>query len=481
MENPEFPLESPPEDIGGSLQRRTKIVCTIGPASSSPDLLERMVEQDMDVARLNFSHGSVQEHRNVAREIRRLAGLQHRPVALLQDLAGPKIRIGEIEGGRTIIETGAEFTLTTRRVPGNSRVVSVGYEHLPGEVSAGNRILLADGAIELRVESVNHTDIHCRVLSGGELTPHKGINVPSGLYKLPILRPKDVEDLRVGSELGVDYVAVSFVRTVGDIETVRGQLARLGSTAGLIAKIETAAALENFDAILEAADGVMIARGDLSIETPFSRVPVVQKELITAANRVAKPAITATQMLFSMVSRPYPTRAEVADVANAVLDGSDAVMLSEETAVGAHPLRALEVMHRIIRDTEASPLFGRRTRIDEPPEVEGDRRWAMAAAAARLASRLEIPRILTITRTGQMARLAAAAQPEQPIVAATPRRSTYHQLVLVRNVTPLLLPETLDDYDEMVQEALTRLAQRFPEAEQVVLLAEDFVRLAHPA
>lgn len=310
----------------------------------------------MDVARLNFAHGDRAQHQAVLARIRRLAEQLATPVAVVQDLTGPKVRIGVVAGGSISLEAGQPLVLTTDPVEGSTSRVSVSYANLPREVEAGDELLLADGTIALRVERVTEREIHCRVLVGRRLSSRKGITVPSGLYGLPILGETDLRDLRFGLEQGVDYVGLSFVRSVEDVRTARAHIEALGGQMPVIAKIETQAALDRFDAIADAADGIMIARGDLSLETPFTRVPIVQKQLIAKANRRAKPVITATQMLYSMVASPQPTRAEVADVANAILDGSDAVMLSEETAVGQHPVRAVEVMAAIARETEIGVL-----------------------------------------------------------------------------------------------------------------------------
>jgi pyruvate kinase len=306
-------------------------------------------------------------------------------------------------------------------------------------VGAGDTLLLADGTIHLRVERVSGEEIHCEVVVGGRLGSRKGVNVPSGLPALPILGDKDLRDLRVGLAHGIDYLGLSFVRSAEDVGTARAHIARLGGRVPVIAKIETQAALDHFDEILEAADGIMIARGDLSLETPFARVPVVQKRLIAAANRRAKPVITATQMLFSMVSAPHPTRAEVADVANAVLDGSDAVMLSEETAVGRHPVRAVEVMAAIALETERGGLPGPRSpgAADEP--VESDEA-AVVQAACQLADARRVDVIVTVTRTGETARLAARHRPGPPIVALAGDPETCRRLALVRGVLPLVVP-----------------------------------------
>jgi pyruvate kinase len=337
--------------------------------------------------------------------------------------------------------------------------VSVSYARLPAEVTVGDTLLLADGAIHLCVERVTDGDIHCEVVVGGRLGSRKGVNVPSGLPDLPILGDKDLSDLRVGLEQGIDYLGLSFVRSADDVRAARAHIERLGGHVPVIAKIETQAALDHFDEILNAADGIMIARGDLSIETPFARVPIVQKQLIAEANRRAKPVITATQMLFSMVSSPQPTRAEVADVANAILDGSDAVMLSEETAVGRHPMRAVEVMASITLETERGALHGPRPSgaSAEPPQSDEE---AVVQAACLLAAHRGVDVIVTVTRTGETARLAAKHRLTQPIVALTDDPETCRRLVLVRGVRPLLLSALNPDPVALIEGARRAVRER---------------------
>ncbi len=317
---------------------RTKIVCTIGPASRSRAGIAGLAQAGMDVARLNFSHGTHAEHAEVVETVRAVSAAAGRPIAILQDLAGVKIRIGEIAGGPVRLEGGASFTLTSRPVPGDAQQVSVSVPDLPRSVAAGDAVLLSDGELQLRVEATDATDVRCRVVAGGLLSSHKGISLPRSRSG-PGLTAKDREDLRFGVAQGVDYVALSFVRTADDVHQARGELAALSADIPLVAKIENADALSHIDAILAASDGIMVARGDLGVETPLEHVPLLQKMLIEKANRAGKPVITATQMLLSMVDNPRPTRAEVGDVANAILDGTDAVMLSEETAAGRYPAR----------------------------------------------------------------------------------------------------------------------------------------------
>ena len=455
------------------MQRRTKIVCTIGPATASETDLQALIEAGMNVARLNFAHGDHAEHGAVLARIRALVERLETPIAVLQDLAGPKVRIGTVANGSITLEAGHPLVLTTDPVEGSTSRVSVSYTNLPREVKAGDGLLLADGTIQLRVERVTEVDIHCRVVVGGRLSAHKGLNVPSGLSGLPILGEKDLSDLRFGLEQGVDYVGLSFVRTVEDVHTARAHIEALGGQVPVIAKIETQAALDHFDAIADAADGIMIARGDLSLETPFTRVPVVQKQLIAKANRRAKPVITATQMLYSMVSSVQPTRAEVADVANAILDGSDAVMLSEETAVGAHPVRAVEVMAAIARETEGGVL------PDAPPlssmELPLTEKEAVVQAACQLGARLRSDVIVTITATGETARFAAKCRTRQPILALTSNRDTYRRLALVRGVVPLILPAPVREAGEPLEAARSVTHERGWRGKRAVLVTADRV------
>lgn len=431
-------------------QRRTKIVCTIGPATASEARLRALIEAGMNVARLNFSHGERGQHGAVIARIRTLADELGVAVAILQDLAGPKVRIGTLAGEWVELQPGQVFTLTTRPNEGSRERVSVSYAGLPAEVQPGDALLLADGTIELRVEHVAADEIRCRVIVGGRLGSRKGINVPSGLGGLPILGPRDLEDLRFGVAQGIEYLGLSFVRTAADVQTARARIEALGGRVPLIAKIETRGALEQFDDILDVADGIMIARGDLSIETPFARVPVVQKRLIARANQRAKPVITATQMLFSMVSAPHPTRAEVADVANAIIDGSDAVMLSEETAIGEHPVRAVQVMAAIALETERAALHAALPhRVDGEPAASDEE--ALVQAACQLAARLPAAVIVTVTHSGETARLVAKYRPAQPILAPTGVSEVYRRLALVRDVTPLLLPGSADDLEATLE------------------------------
>ncbi len=437
---------------------RTRIVCTIGPSTATDEGVLALAEAGMNVARLNFSHGTHEDHASVAASVRRAAEAVGRPIAVLQDLAGPKVRTGTVVAGGAMLVSGQPFVLTTRRVEGGRESVSVTYDGLPGDVESGDTLMLADGAIELIVETVSRDDIVCRVITGGTLSSHKGINLPSRTITVPAFTDKDRVDLAFGVGIGVDAVAVSFVRSADDIAAVRAALNDHGSTVPIIAKIEKHEAVENLTEIIEAVDGVMVARGDLGVEIPLETVPLVQKRIIAEANHAAKPVITATQMLKSMEGSPRPTRAEVTDVANAVLDGTDAVMLSEETAIGAYPVESVETLQRIADVTEASGLMaavGRRG-CEMTGETADE---SVALAACRMADDLGARAIVTFTISGSTARLVAKHRPKQTILAPTPGRETMHALAFVWGVTPLLATAgSLATAEDIEREAI-RLAR----------------------
>ncbi|HEY6147294.1 MAG TPA: pyruvate kinase [Thermoanaerobaculia bacterium] len=430
---------------------RAKIVCTIGPASESPAILESLVRSGMDVARLNFSHGTLDEHAANIRTIREISRRAGRPVAILQDLAGIKLRLGEIAAGNVRLEPGARFTLTNRPVPGDANEASIAYPDLPKSVRPGDKLLLADGDIELEAMETSERDIACRVISGGVISSHKGINLPTRSIEAPSLTEKDRKDLAFGIEQGVDFVALSFVRNAGNVSDARRFIESGGASIPLIAKIEKHEALANIDAILGASDGIMVARGDLGVETPLQHVPLLQKMLIAKANRAGKPVITATQMLRSMIDCPRPTRAEAADVANAILDGTDAVMMSEETASGRYPVESLEMMVRIAEDAEtAFPYDVWRERIADIgvqslPE-------AVADAACTLADDMGAAAIIACTQSGAAARLVARHRPRQPILALTPLPETCLGLSLVWGVSPIRIdpPRSTDELMDRV-------------------------------
>lgn len=424
----------------------TKIVCTIGPASQSPEIISALIQNGMNVARLNFSHGNRSEHEEKIRVIRKVSDELDQPVAILQDLAGPKIRVGLVPDPGVRLEAGRSFVLTNQPVEGTTEKVSVSYPNLPGVVKEGDPILLADGFIELVVKRVNRSEIYCEVVTGGLLTSHKGLNLPTRTIQTPSLTDKDREDLLFGLENDVDYVALSFIRTAEEIVKVKKIIQGRKKDTPVIAKIEKREAIEHIDEIMVAADGIMVARGDLGVEIPLEEVPVVQKMLIRRANALGKPVITATQMLHSMVESPRPTRAEATDVTNAVLDGTDAVMLSEETASGGYPVKAVQFMARIVESAERHFPHKRYLQLTSKKDVSE----SVAYAACILANHLDARAIIAPTRSGQTARHISSFRPIQPIIALSPRQDTIRRLTLFWGCLPRLVadPKNTDDMIE---------------------------------
>jgi pyruvate kinase len=413
--------------------RHSKIVCTIGPASRSPRIIDRLLRAGMDVARLNFSHGTHANHAECIASLRAAALHLHKPIAILADLQGPKIRTGALAGGSPVIlRTGQKFVITTARVLGDSTRVSTVFKPLPKEVHRGDRILLSDGLIELRVLQVRGREVICEVVNGGALGEHKGINLPGIKLRVPALTSKDREDLLFALKQGANYIAVSFVRRPEDVVLAKTLVRRAGKDTPVIAKLEKPEAIENLDAILRVADGVMVARGDLGVEMNPERVPVVQKAIIKRAREFRRPVITATQMLESMTENPRPTRAEASDVANAIFDGSDAVMLSAETASGKYPVEAVSMMARIIEEAESS--------IEEFPRPAPQERLKVAETVAELvchASReLHMKLIAVFTHSGFTARLISRYRPLVPIVAFSPEEETRRRMALIWGVQP---------------------------------------------
>ncbi|MEM3041990.1 MAG: pyruvate kinase [Thermoplasmata archaeon] len=422
--------------MGKARIKKTKIVATLGPATEDTSVLREMISAGMDVARVNFSHGSHEEHRTRIRAVREAAEKEGRIVAVLGDLGGPKIRIGEFANGRAELVAGKRFRLTTRDVPGDETEVSVNYPRLPVEVKVDETILLADGAVELRVVDRNSTDVICEVVSGGVITSRKGVNLPSSRLKTPAVTEKDKEDIAFSVKEELDYLAISFVRTVRDVKEAKAVLETHATQIPLIAKIEKAEALSDLENILTASDGVMIARGDLGVEIPFEKIPIVQKEVMKRARGAGKPVITATQMLKSMVESPRPTRAETTDVANAILDGTDAVMLSEETAVGRYPVEAVKTMALIAVETEAS--------MDEDwemrPELSEGRRDlqnAIARAVMDAATHPEASVIVTPSARGTTPMRVSRLRPRVPILMLTENRRIARRFALIWGVIPI--------------------------------------------
>ncbi|MCP4571323.1 MAG: pyruvate kinase [bacterium] len=431
---------------------RTKIVATIGPASRDPETLARLMEAGVNVCRLNFSHGTHQEHAAVMADIRRVAAEGGYTVAILQDLAGPKIRTGPMADGTAVLVSGAEIVLTTRDVPGSAEEVGLTWKGLPAGLEPGDTVLLADGAMELEVVNADDVDARCRVVNGGELGSNKGINLPSRSINAPVLGRKDRDDLLFGLEQGVDWVALSFVRDAADVAGAKKLIADQGCDTPLMAKIEKFEALENIDAILEQADGLMVARGDLGVEIPLEQVPRAQKMLIAKANAAAKPVVTATQMLKSMVDSPRPTRAEVTDVANAIFDGTDAVMLSEETAMGEYPVEAVTVMRKVAADTE-SQLDEQPTRTCEQGSGKLSFEAAVAHNAVQMAHDIRARAIITCTTSGSTTRMVARYRPRQPLLAVTPHEITARRVAMISGAVPLLV-EAMDSAEDLERGAV---------------------------
>lgn len=458
--------------------RKAKIVATIGPASRSPEQLHSLMMAGMDVMRVNMSHGSHEYHAEAIRNARQIAAEIGRPLAVLLDLSGPKIRTGKLKDHQPIfLVEGQALTITTRDVPGDSTLLSTSYANLPKDVSTGDRILLSDGLIELQVEQIGNSEVECRVLNSGHLGENKGINLPGVKLSAPSLTEKDRGDLKFGLEQQVDYVALSFVRSARDCIGAKTLIEFLGANVPLIAKIEKREALEDLDGIIEASDGVMVARGDLGVETSVESVPVYQKQIIAKANAAQKLVITATQMLESMTHEPRPTRAEASDVANAILDGTDAVMLSAETATGDYPRQSIETMARIISFMESSYLQTGRLRDRINGQQLGIEGRAIAEAASYAAQEIRSKLIVVFTRSGSMARHLSALRPSQLIVAFTPNEKTYSSLAAVWGIEPLLLDFTgrtsdlLSRADEVIVskglahrgETVVAMAGRLPE------------------
>jgi pyruvate kinase len=429
--------------------RKTKIVCTIGPASAREEVIEAMIENGMNIARLNFSHGEHKDHEEKIEMIRALSVKLHTPIAILQDLAGPKIRVGSIPDPGVLLEAGRDFILTVRNVVGSREMVSVSYPDLPNDVRKGDRLLLADGLMELEVVKTSITEITCRVITGGILTSHKGINLPTGTIKAPPLTVKDREDLLFGLRHNVDYVALSFVKTADDIKAVKDIIQGEGKDTPVIAKIEKHEALDHLEGIVDISDGIMVARGDLGVEIPLEEVPLIQKRLIRKANAAGKPVITATQMLRSMVNSPRPTRAEAADVVNAVLDGTDAVMLSEETASGEYPVEAVAIMHRLAVNAEAG--FSYETFLNVIPRK--DIAESVAHASCMLADHLDAEAIVTYTTTGLTAMRISRFRPKHHIIALSADIKTVRRLSLFWGCRPHLLNAHIVT-DDMIEGAV---------------------------
>ena len=446
---------------------RAKIVCTLGPATESPATIAALVEAGMDVARLNFSHGTHAGHAAMLHAVREAARASGRAVAVLADLQGPKIRLGTFAGGSAALEAGAPFTLWTAPRPGDVSGVSTSWPDLAHDLRPGDTLLVDDGRIRLTVEQVAAEAIRCRVIEGGVVSDHKGLNLPGVRISAPALTAKDEDDLRFALQLDVDLIALSFVRSPEHAAAVRQVMEPLGVTRPVIAKLEKPEAVHDLERIVEAFDGIMVARGDLGVELPLEQVPLVQKQALRLARVHAKPAIVATQMLESMVEQPRPTRAEVSDVANAVLDGADALMLSAETSVGRHAVAAVATMRRVITAAETMHL-----EIPAHPSPSADATRALASAAARVASETAAIALVAFTRSGATARALAAERPDAPLLAFTTEESVRRQLAVSWGIESFTMP-AVDHTDQMVAQvdAAMRTLHRGRAGDRVVMLA----------
>ena len=419
--------------------RKTKIVCTLGPATDSDGVLREMLESGMNVARFNFSHGSHEEHKRRLDALKALREELGLPVAAMLDTKGPGVRLRSFADGAVALKTGGEFTLTTRDVAGDERICSVTYADLPGDVKPGNTILLDDGLVRLTVLETTSTDIRCRVENDGVMKNNKGVNVPGIRLSMPYMSQRDREDILFGVEQGFDFIAASFVRTAADVREIRRLLDEAGSSIQIIAKIENQEGVSNLTEILSVADGIMVARGDMGVEIDFTEIPIIQKDMIAQCMDAGKPVITATQMLDSMVENPRPTRAEITDVANAIYDGTSAIMLSGETAAGKYPVDAVKTMDAIARRTEADINYAKRMR-----NLTGSARLSIAAATAHAActTALDIgaDAIITVSQSGATARLVSRFRPGSTVVACLLSEQVRRQMALYWGVVPLLMP-----------------------------------------
>ena len=418
---------------------KTKIVCTLGPASRTEKVMTEMLRAGMNVARLNFSHGTHEYHKEMIETFRAARDKLGVPAAVMLDTKGPEVRLRTFKDGTATLREGATFTLTTEDVEGDDTRVSVSYTDLPSQLKPGDRVLIDDGRLELRVTDLTETDVTCVVVIGGEVSNRKGVNIPGVHLDIPYLSEQDMADLRFGVEMDVDYIAASFVRTADDIIAMRNYLDYYGGhNIRILAKIENAEGIENFESILEAANGIMVARGDMGVEVDYERLPGLQKRFIRRCYQSGKVVITATQMLESMIHNTTPTRAEITDVANAVFDGTSAVMLSGETAMGDHPARVVKVMGRIAAQAEKDAFdIGAYRAIAGHERYTGDATDAICDAACTTARDLNAAAILTVTRSGYTAQHLSKYRPSEPIVAATPDEKTYNQLALCWGVYPI--------------------------------------------
>ncbi len=435
--------------------RKTKIVCTLGPASESEEVIRQLIESGMNVARINFSHGTHEEHQKKLDILFRLREEMKAPVAALLDTKGPEIRLGTFANSRETLEAGDRFTLTTETMEGTKEKASITFAGLPGDVKAGDAILIDDGLIEMCVDSVEGCEIHCTVLNGGEVSNRKGINVPNVSLSMPYISERDKADILFGIKAGFDFIAASFVRNAQDVQQLRDLLKENGGEQiKIISKIENAEGVNNIDEITRVSDGIMVARGDMGVEIPFEKVPRIQKDIIKKVYYSGKMVITATQMLESMTENPRPTRAEATDVANAIYDGTSAIMLSGETAAGKYPVEAVRTMAKIAIETENDIDYNGRFHRFEEQSIRNVAN-AISHATCTTAYDLEASAIITVTESGQTARMISKYRPEMPIVGCTVNKKVYYQLALSWGVTPILC-QVQNDADALFNHAVER-------------------------
>lgn len=451
--------------------RKTKIVCTIGPASESEEKLKELIAAGMNVARFNFSHGTHEEHKAKFERVKKVSEELGVPLAIMQDTKGPEIRLRDFENGSAMLQTGSVFELTTEEVLGGEKRASISYKNLKDDVKVGDSILINDGAIEMKVKEITGSSIFCDVINGGKVSNHKGINVPGAILSMPYVSEADLADLLFGIKMGYDYVAISFVRCAEDVREIRRILAENGGKAKIISKIENMQGIQNLDEILEASDGLMVARGDMGVEIPLEEVPAFQKKMIAKAVQLGKVVITATQMLESMIHNPRPTRAETADVANAVYDGTSAVMLSGESAVGAYPVEAVKMMGRIARHTETQISYQEKLK-NRNLEDNTDTTSAICHACCTTAIGINAKAIITVTMSGFTANMIAKHQPHCPVIGCTADETVYRQMALLFGVTPLLINKA-DDMEALFADAIqaSLKAGLVEKGDQIVLTA----------
>lgn len=451
--------------------KKTKIVCTVGPSTDAPGVLEAMLNAGMNVARFNFSHGTHDDHARRIALVRNAAERHKQPVALMLDTKGPEMRLGTFAAGKVELEQGQAFILTSRDIEGDRTQVSVSHKQLPAEVRPGNVILLSDGLISLEVAAIEADNIHTIVLNSGVISNNKRVAVPGVGVSLPPLSEQDIADLLFGVQAGMDFVAASFIQRAADILSIRRVLEAANADIDIIAKIENAEGVKNIDEILQVADGIMVARGDLGVEIPAEEVPLIQKMLIKKANQLGKPVITATQMLESMMINPRPTRAEASDIANAIMDGSDAIMLSGETASGAYPIEAVATMTRIALKTESALNYSE-ILSDQSVWVEQTTTDAISHATVQIAQNLAAAAVITSTESGHTARMVSKYRPQANIIAVTPRQNTLRRLCLTWGVQPIYGPVSLSTDELFANSISTSLAAAaIKEGDLVVITA----------